>query len=126
MTTLHNRPTTPPLALALALTAIAAPAAAAQSAPNPPTPVSRQPAVQIVRISDHNGFDWGDAGIGAVGGVGLSMLAIGGGLLVTSMRRPDPAVQRSNKLPATPHGAPTLDPVHLNKPGSSRYKKDQP
>lgn len=34
--------------------------------------------VQIVRVSTQGGFDWGDAGIGAAGGVGLAMLVLGG------------------------------------------------
>lgn len=49
---------------------------------NLPAPGSQAP-VQIIRVSAHSGFDWGDAGIGAAGGLGLSLLAIGGGLVVT-------------------------------------------
>jgi hypothetical protein len=34
--------------------------------------------VQVVEVSGHHGFEWGDAGIGAAAGLGLSMLAAGG------------------------------------------------
>ena len=41
----------------------------------------------IVRISSPaGGFDWGDAGIGAAGGFALSMIGIGGALVVTQRR----------------------------------------
>jgi len=41
-----------------------------------------------VRVqTPQSGFDWGDAGIGAAGGVALTILALGGGLLI-SQRRP--------------------------------------
>jgi hypothetical protein len=60
------------------LGAIAPAAASARFELNPPqsgtTP--SQPAVQIVRVSAPGGFDWGDAGIGAAGALGLSTLAI--------------------------------------------------
>ena len=36
-------------------------------------------AAPIVRVSSpNNGFDWGDAGIGAAGGIGLSILGLAG------------------------------------------------
>jgi hypothetical protein len=42
----------------------------------------------VVRIqTPPNGFDWGDAGIGAVGGLALAMIGLGGALAV-SQRRP--------------------------------------
>ena len=42
----------------------------------------------IVRIqTPQSGFDWGDAGIGAAGGVAFAMLCLGGALFV-SQRRP--------------------------------------
>lgn len=47
---------------------------------------SRPSGVQLIRVSTH-GFDWGDAGIGAAAGIGISMLAVGAGLLLTSTRR---------------------------------------
>jgi hypothetical protein len=34
-----------------------------------------------------SGFDWGDAGIGAAGGVALALFGVGGALVV-SQRRP--------------------------------------
>ena len=42
-----------------------------------------------------SGFDWGDAGIGAAGGIGILMLATGGGLVAVRMRRDhlDPATR---------------------------------
>ena len=40
-------------------------------------------------------FDWGDAGIGAAGGIGIAMLAAGGGLVAVRVRRDhlDPAAR---------------------------------
>jgi hypothetical protein len=50
------------------------------------TPGSVPPAV--VRIqTPPSGFDWGDAGIGAAGGLALAMIGVGGALAV-SQRRP--------------------------------------
>lgn len=46
---------------------------------------SSQPVVRIE--TPKSGFDWGDAGIGAAGGVALAMLGLGGALAV-SQRRP--------------------------------------
>jgi hypothetical protein len=41
----------------------------------------------IVRVSaPGSGFDWGDAGIGAAGGFALSMIGIGGALVVAQRR----------------------------------------
>jgi hypothetical protein len=41
----------------------------------------------VVRIqSPPSGFDWGDAGIGAVGGLALAMLGVGGGLVISHHR----------------------------------------
>jgi hypothetical protein len=38
----------------------------------------------VVRIqTPQSGFDWGDAGIGAAGGVALAMLGLGGALVIT-------------------------------------------
>jgi hypothetical protein len=52
----------------------------------------------IVRIqTPQSGFDWGDAGIGAAGGVAIAMLGLGG-VLVVSNRRP----RRSGQTPAMP------------------------
>ena len=52
---------------------VAAPALSTQSAPPP-----------VVRIeTPQSGFDWGDAGIGAAGGLALSILGIGTALVLT-------------------------------------------
>jgi hypothetical protein len=62
-------------------------------APAAPPPAAR---AQIVRAqAPQTGFDWGDAGIGAAGGIGIAMLAAGGGLLAVRMRRDhlDPATR---------------------------------
>jgi hypothetical protein len=41
----------------------------------------------VVRIqTPSNGFDWGDAGIGAAGGLALSVIAVGGALAVSQRR----------------------------------------
>ena len=97
MTTAHRTATTALLVLSLAATgtpeASARPGTAAQ---HPRAVYSRQdkslvapndspPAV--VRISSPGaGFDWSDAGIGAAGGFALSMIAIGGALVVSQRR----------------------------------------
>ena len=50
-----------------------------------PTPPVTEAA--IVRVSGPTtGFDWGDAGIGAAGGFALSMIGIGGAVLVSQRR----------------------------------------
>ena len=80
------------LALAVALGAIAPAQATARFELNPrPTTTSPQPAVQIVRVSTPGGFDWGDASIGAAGALGLSMVALGGGLMIAARRTRAPA-----------------------------------
>jgi hypothetical protein len=71
------------VAVALALCATA-PAATSARLPPPDPPPSNDPVV-FVQTSPRSGFDWGDAGIGAAGGVGLAMLAAGG--LVVAQRR---------------------------------------
>jgi MYXO-CTERM domain-containing protein len=43
------------------------------------------------------GFDWGDAGIGAAGGLALAMLGLGAALVI-SRRRPS-RTRRSTALP---------------------------
>lgn len=88
-------------AVALALAAGAAPAAArysyvgaaesphirAGTQPLGPVINPSAPPATIVRVSPGNGgFDWGDAGIGAAGGLALSMVALGGGLAVSQRR----------------------------------------
>jgi hypothetical protein len=53
--------------------------------PTPDFPQSPSHSVKVIRVSNTS-FDWGDAGIGAAGALGLSMIAAGGIVLVT--RRP--------------------------------------
>jgi hypothetical protein len=49
-------------------------------------PIASTPAV-IVRVSSaKSGFDWGDAGIGAAGALGLSLIGLAGGLAVSHRR----------------------------------------
>jgi hypothetical protein len=85
----HNHQIKAMLALALTVSAIAPTVAWGRVNLNPPaarSEASPQPAPQIVRVTDSTGFDWGDAGIGAAAGVGLSMFAIGGALVITQRR----------------------------------------
>jgi hypothetical protein len=77
----HRAKATVAVALALCATA---PAATSAKFPPPDPPSSNDPVV-VVQTSPRSGFDWGDAGIGAAGGVGLAMLAAGG--LVLGQRR---------------------------------------
>ena len=57
-----------------------------QPSPSPAATASA-PAPTIVRvITPNSGFDWGDAGIGAAAGLGLSLLALGG-TIAASQRR---------------------------------------
>lgn len=108
--------TTTAALIALALTAGAAPTASAKPIdPNAPTgtksaaPVYSRPDKSmiattlqhpyggdpsqatvpqpVVRVqAPKSGFDWADAGIGAAGGLALSMIALSGGLAVTQRR----------------------------------------
>jgi len=51
------------------------------------SPTSGGPAV--VHVATHsNSFDWGDAAIGAAAGLVISLMIVGGGVLVTQRRRP--------------------------------------
>jgi hypothetical protein len=96
-------------AVILSLAATGAPTATATvSATNPATTATQPPATvysrpdksmirvttpgsapqAVVRIqTPRNGFDWGDAGIGAAGGVALAMLGLGGGLVIAQRPR---------------------------------------
>jgi len=78
-------------ALALALGAIVpATATARPVGPDPSGASLATPQTPVVRITTPaSGFDWGDAGIGAAGGLALAMLGVGG--LVISHHRPRPA-----------------------------------
>jgi hypothetical protein len=111
MTTNHRIPTT--AAVILALAAAGAPTATARpdsapaakqpspsvysrpdkslipvATPNDPSITSEARAPQaVVRIqTPQSGFDWGDAGIGAAGGIALSMVGLGGALAVAQNR----------------------------------------
>ena len=91
--TTHRHAVKATLGLMLAVGAIAPAAASARFDQNPvfvaqpaSQPTAVQPAVQVVRVSASGGFDWGDAGIGAAGGLGLSMLGVAGSLGVTRRR----------------------------------------
>jgi hypothetical protein len=84
------------VALALALAAVAAPAASARLDDNPPAAAAQtqiapvadpsSPPAQTVKISQPNGFDWGDAGIGAATIVSLVLLLLGSTVYVTHRR----------------------------------------
>jgi hypothetical protein len=51
------------------------------------SPTNGGPAV--VHITTHNNpFDWGDAAIGAAGGIVISLLIVGGAVVVTQRRQP--------------------------------------
>jgi hypothetical protein len=42
----------------------------------------------VVHVVSHDGrFDWGDAGIGAAGGLGLALVSVGGSVAISQQRR---------------------------------------
>jgi hypothetical protein len=84
-----RRSFTKALALTLALCAIGAPAAfgAPHTKPGPGEQDSARAGATVVRVSEPDAFDWADAGIGAAGGVALSILGVGLVLLVSDRRR---------------------------------------
>jgi hypothetical protein len=86
-------------ALTLALAATLPTAATAKPiGPDPAGASYAIPPTPVVRITTPaSGFDWGDAGIGAAGGLALAMLGVGGGLLITRQRP-----QRSRRTTAQP------------------------
>jgi hypothetical protein len=111
MTTTHRMTTT--AAVILSLVAAGAPAASARPADfvpagkQAPASVYSRPDKSLVPVatpdrgrianatapqadvriqSPPSGFDWGDAGIGAVGGLALAMLGVGGGLVISHQR----------------------------------------
>ena len=49
-----------------------------------------------IRVSSSSGgFDWGDGGIGAAGGLAISLIAVGGAVVISERRRrPDTALPR--------------------------------
>jgi len=75
-------------ALALALGAIVpATATARPVGPDPSGASFAIPQSPVVRITTPaSGFDWGDAGIGAAGGLALALLGVGGGLVISHQR----------------------------------------
>jgi hypothetical protein len=72
-------------------TATTAPSASPAVLPNPDhqvsigdSTVSHPTAPTVVRVAGPGGgFDWGDAGIGAAGALGLVIIAFGGGLIIS-------------------------------------------
>ena len=64
------------------------PAANPTVQPNPDQQpaVSTNPAVIVRAGPPNSGFDWGDAGIGAAGTIGLAAIALGGALTITQRR----------------------------------------
>ena len=82
------------LAVATVVSALGAPTASAapvdyskNSATGDYAPATEAP-VRVVQPGSDNGFDWGDAGIGA-GGL-LALAAIASGAVVAIRHRPDP------------------------------------
>jgi hypothetical protein len=106
--TTHHRIKSLAVATALALGTGAPPASAwvsnlnAQGSEVPariaaaPEPSQPSAPPTIVRVSSPNsGFDWGDAGIGAAGGIALSMIGIGSALAVSAHRARRPTAHHS-------------------------------
>ena len=58
--------------------AIAAPVASAMPASDPIAVVPQSPPTVVQAPEADNGFDWGDAGIGAGGVVAVALLSLGG------------------------------------------------
>jgi hypothetical protein len=85
---LHNHHLKKAAALALALGAIVPATATAMPNRSDPSGASFAiPQTPVVRITTPaSGFDWGDAGIGAAGGLALAMLGVGGALVITQQR----------------------------------------
>jgi hypothetical protein len=103
MSTIHRTSIGLVMALALGAGAGAAPALAGPfnvnshgsivpaGGPSMRSPVAKTEAVStaptIVRVTAPNsGFDWGDAGIGAAGGIALAMIGLGGALAASRNR----------------------------------------
>jgi hypothetical protein len=87
--TTHHHPTKTTLTalgIGLVIAALTTAHVTQASASTSSTTSGPRQSVQIVRVSDH-GFDWGDAGIGAAAGIGLAMLTVGAGLILTDTRR---------------------------------------
>lgn len=58
---------------------------------------ARVPPTVVRIISGDTGFDWGDAGIGAAGGLALAMVGLGGWVAVSQSR-----ARRTNDAKAVP------------------------
>jgi hypothetical protein len=100
-----HQPITVTLALAVVLTGLAFPEAAASVATVP---------VRIIHVSGANGFDWGDAGIGAAAGAGITLLGLGGALAVTQRHtHPTTGPRRPGTDPGSPPGA--SQPTHQHR-----------
>ena len=56
------------------------------------TTLRSYPTPTVVEVSSSNGFDWGDAGIGAGGMLAVVAIAVGGSLVVTRRRSADSGV----------------------------------
>jgi hypothetical protein len=90
---LASHPIKKAAAVALALGAITP--AAASAKPIGTTPFGENytspPPTTIVRVTTPaSGFDWTDAGIGAAGGLAITMLGVGGALVVSQLRAHHP------------------------------------
>jgi hypothetical protein len=49
------------------------------------------PATVVRGLAHGGGFDWGDAGIGAAGGLGLALVGVGGAFAISQQRRGRPS-----------------------------------
>jgi hypothetical protein len=82
--TAHTRHFRSALAITLAAGAVAPGTAGAKyplPLPDPPSDYAySQPPVEVVHITAPSGFDWGDAAIGAAAGIGITVVAVGGGI----------------------------------------------
>jgi hypothetical protein len=77
-------------AVALALGATVPAAASAKPIGPDPTPFTAQTS-PIVRVTvPDSGFDWGDAAIGAAGGLAITMLGVGAALTASQRRNAHP------------------------------------
>ena len=74
------------LATAVALIAVGAPPAWAGPRPRASEQPSPRAGATVVRVEDRGGFDWADAGIGAAGGVAVSVLSAGLAILISERR----------------------------------------
>lgn len=85
-----------PLALALVVGVLAAPGAGAAPARDAAVAArgatASAPPVQVVKVTNRGGFDWGDAGIGA-GAIFSVLLAGLGATVLAGHRRPQDARQ---------------------------------